>query len=129
MPIEIRRMIFSLDELAAAMTGGFLPNGKVIASSVVEEAPLTIQVILQQDLGQQTTRTVSDEHLVDFMVSYFRENGIPMPRKAKKTVRLKDGNIVFDMAMRLGQAPSPSPSPSPPTSAKEAPDDSAVFEV
>lgn len=108
MPIEIRRMLFETDELCCLMTAQIvegcstLPAGKVLDVTVVKKDPLLASVTVQETKGgRQIKRTLDDQDLVAAITFFFQTNGIPMPRAAQKTVKLKGDKIAFDMVLKV----------------------------
>lgn len=94
---EVRRVIFSTDELYSAiegyrrMTPNFLPLGKIIGCSVEENA---IRVTLRppgKTKQPVTTHIIKGAEAVKPLLRFCLENNIMMPKEGQKSLYVKDG--------------------------------------
>ncbi len=103
MPSEDRRIIFAPDEVynalyALSVQKGMKkpPPGHVKMVSVNKDNSSEV-VIKLEDIGHQETRTV--EYTRDFLAAalmvFCRGAGIPLPKSAKKSVMINEGQVIL----------------------------------
>ena len=108
---EVRRVIFSPDELYAAiegfrrMTPNFLPQGQIIGCSVEENA---IRVTLRppgKTKLPSTVHLIKGAEAVKPLLRFCLENNIMMPKDGQKSLYVKDGAaslyIVFKVNLEV----------------------------
>ena len=75
------------------------PEGFVVGYEVKEESPLKISVNIQTPEGEQRNLEIEDEFIVEALINFCIQTKVPVSRKSKKTVRLSEGKISFDMSL------------------------------
>ncbi len=94
MPIEMRTLIFSRDELSEAITdhaaaaGAALPDGTTMFCSVRADPALQVTLKLVPD-GRSTIETVilEAEAVGAALVHYCIERGIPVPQRSDRSLQ------------------------------------------
>ncbi len=105
MAIEIRRIILEQFEFQAVLNvfarseESKLPQGYVIGYDITKEKPLTVFVNIQTPAGEQIGLELDEDTMVHALIHYCIETKIPVSRKSKKTVKMHDGKISFDMSL------------------------------
>ena len=104
MPTELRRLIFSRDELAAAIahynkeSPNGMPSGHVMYCKISQNEDLQITVKILPD-GESDVQTVelTTDTVASALMQYCLANKIPMPRKSHKTLQAIAGNIEMNL--------------------------------
>ncbi len=103
MPIEDRRIIFAPDEVYKALYALCVkkdklppPSGYVKMVSVIKNDPSQIVVDLENP-GQQKSSKVkyTRDFLAAALMMYCRGAGIPLPKTARKSVMINDGQVIL----------------------------------
>jgi len=105
MAVEIRRLLLDLDEFrkicAADVASGdaAAPKGTVMSLDILREAPFEIVMHIQTAEGQQIPYKYDEAHVLSALIGYCIKKGMPVSRSAKKTVKLTDKGLAFDMVL------------------------------
>ncbi|MBT3991425.1 MAG: hypothetical protein HON14_02575 [Rhodospirillaceae bacterium] len=105
MAIEIRRILLEQHEVQAVLNvyakleENNFPIGFVVGFEIKEEVPLTLFVSVQLPNGEQVGVEMDEESLVDAMIHFCIATKVPVSRKSKKTMKLKDDKLSFDMSL------------------------------
>tara|TARA_B100000315_G_scaffold249276_2_gene280256 strand:- start:4565 stop:4882 length:318 start_codon:yes stop_codon:yes gene_type:complete len=83
----------------AQMEGSNFPAGFVVGFDIKEESPLKIFVNVQTPDGNQRSLELEEDSIVEALINFCIQTKVPVSRKSKKTVRLSDGKISFDMSL------------------------------
>lgn len=108
MPTEIRRLIFTPDELANAL-GDFISSdrsniepGQVLNVQVRNSAPLSVRAQVQFKSGRQSSEVFEEAFICAALISWCMANKIPLPRRATKAVnQTRDGSFALDAKLTL----------------------------
>lgn len=104
---EIRRIVMEPHEFQAiiamylASGNNGLPTGYVIDFKQVASSPVTVSVNIQEKDGRQEEVELDEHQLVSSFISFCINRQIPVPRAAKKNIRISDDNVVFDIVLDL----------------------------
>ena len=102
MAIELRRILLDPEEfekcieLNLPMVEETQP-GKIVNFEIIKKSPLEVVVHLQGADGKQAIFRMDDVKIMAVLINHCIENGIPMPRKAKKTINYTENGFTFDM--------------------------------
>ena len=105
MAIEVRRIILEQHEFQAVlnvfakMEESDFPEGFVVGFEIRNENPLQIFVDIQSPDGAQVGVELAEDFIVEALINFCIQTKIPVSRKSKKSVRLSDGKISFDMSL------------------------------
>lgn len=109
MPIEIRRLIFSDEELCELMTrfwsGGAsaAEPGTVMGIERRNRDPFALACRVQRRSGRQSVDLFDQAQLCEVLITWCMETGVPLARKAHKAARVThDGRIAFDVTLSPG---------------------------
>ncbi len=120
MPTEIRKLIFSRDELAEAIANhrnghdngskhGDLPSGAIMFCRVHQDTQLRVTVKVLPD-GETNIRTVQlePEFVGAALMQYCIERKIPMPKGASKSLEAMGENIAMNLSIeaKVSQMPN-----------------------
>jgi hypothetical protein len=103
---EIRSILFSEQELEDALklfntaVQAILPTGRIISFRVSgnKETAVRVNVVAPKD-GEVSEVVLASSHVAAAMLHYCIQNGIPVPRKAKKKIELIDGNLALTLTL------------------------------
>lgn len=106
---EVRNIIPNHDELLDALdsyrrkTPDFLPSGRIVECK--QGSPDTVGVRVEAD-GVMKDHTLDLQDLLEPLIRFCLENNIKLPRKSKKTVKLKDKRITLHIHIEdsIGEA-------------------------
>ena len=106
MPNEIRHIIFAQNELEEAVklfhttVQAILPPGRIIAFQIVGNKVPGLQVnVVAPKEGDVSDVIIASAHVAAAMLHYCIQNGIPVPRKAKKKIELIDGSLALTLTL------------------------------
>lgn len=106
MPTEIRRLIFTENEVMDAMTQFINTNrtsiepGRVIAMEVGTNEPVSLNCRVQGKSGLQTEQVFDTTFLGAGLIAWCMRNKIPLARSARKSVRLtQTGKVALDITL------------------------------
>jgi hypothetical protein len=104
---EIRRIVMEPHEFQAIMAlylasgDNGLPQGYVIDFKQVETSPVVVSVNIQEKDGRQEELRFDEHQLVSSFISFCLNRRIPVPRAAKKNIKISDENVIFDIVLDL----------------------------
>lgn len=106
MPVEIRRIILSEEELKRAlnsyrrMTKGFLPDGDFEQVEVKNDGTLNVKIGMNYS-GQEKMADfeVTSDHACDILIRFCVENNIPIPREGTKKPIEAAGRLVLQIRL------------------------------
>jgi len=115
MPAELRQIIFSRDEVSAALTAGrsgktlALPPGDIAMVRIDGKAdgPVSVKVV-PPDGGQAQTVRVTPDGLAGALVAWCRDTGVPIPQGARKSLLSMGDNVVLSLAIDAHENALPS---------------------
>lgn len=106
MPIEIRRLLFSNEEICAVLstfinsTKTHVEPGQVISVDIAQKDPILLRCTLATKGGRQTGEELEGVFVCAAILSWCMKNSIPLARKARKQVRVtQDGRIALDSTL------------------------------
>jgi len=105
MAIEVRRMILEQSEFQAILNvyaqlnESAIPKGFVVGFEITEEDPLKAFVNVQMQTGEQIGTEIDEDAMVTALINFCIKTKIPVSRKSKKTVKLNNGKVSFDMSL------------------------------
>lgn len=106
MPTEIRRLLFSNEEICDALstfinsTKTHIEPGRVISIAVSQRDPLLLKCTVDTKAGRQTGEALEGVFVCAAIMSWCMKNKIPLARKAKKVVTVtQDGRIALDTSL------------------------------
>jgi hypothetical protein len=103
MPIEMRRILFSNDELRQALDayllsiGQSLPMGYVQAARFGEDSSHVLLTIYDRRHEQTHEARVDAAHVAAGLMKYCFSNGIPIPKQARKSISLAGDGLALDV--------------------------------
>ncbi len=113
-PRELRKLVFTADELKSAVFDYCLRNGVRIPQSPIDELLvedsdsgfLTMR-FSSPDLGDPKLVPLGRDQVGAALIKYCSVNKIPMPRTAKKVLKVDDGEVAMMISLNwLSQKPS-----------------------
>lgn len=106
MPTEIRRLLFSNEEICDAITAFInstkthIEPGQVISIAVAQKEPLLLKCTLDTKAGRQVGEALEGVFVCAALMSWCMKHKIPLARKAKKVVHVtQDGRIALDTTL------------------------------
>jgi hypothetical protein len=106
MPTEIRRLLFSNEELCQVLstfinsTKTHVEPGNVVAFEVSKTDPLVLKCRMVTLNGRQTGEALEGVFVCAAILSWCMKNKIPLARKSKKKVHVtQDGRIALDVTL------------------------------
>ena len=109
MPTETRQLMFTNDEVLAAMTSHNRIAAEKLFVGTIIQGHLTADpgVSLCLTIRHETTRNTYDlvfglDAIEPALIRYCLELNIPLPRKADKTLSVADGNIAMNILLKPG---------------------------
>lgn len=103
MPSEVRRLVFSLEELMLLVssfiksTDTEIPRGKVMDFKIASETPLKVTLFVHAETGRQVVHDIGEIFISAAMIDYCMRNRIPISKRAQKSVKMLNGQFVLDM--------------------------------
>lgn len=114
MPIEMRTLIFSRDEVAEALAehaergGGALPQGRVIHCQIACGPDLALVVkLVPPERAQIQTVTLDAEAVGAALIDYCLRRAIPLPRNASRSLQVLGEALALSLAINETRAPLP----------------------
>ena len=114
MPIEMRTLIFSHDEIAEALADqamlgdGVLPRSRVVHCQVGAGPEITMVVkLVPPERAQIQTVTLDAEALGSALIAFCLRRAIPLPRKSSRSLMLLGDSIALCLTMNEVRAPLP----------------------
>jgi hypothetical protein len=105
MPVERREIRLSNDEVMAAvsayarLTPGILPSGKLqnvlVAVSAARPCVTASVALVGDPSGPLVAVSISYESIVELVIRFCQEEGIPMPRGGSKHASIMDGLLTL----------------------------------
>ncbi|MGF1610275.1 MAG: hypothetical protein ACFCUQ_12820 [Kiloniellales bacterium] len=114
MPVEMRTLIFSRDEVAEALTehaeqgGGSLPRGRVIYCQVGCGPDFSMVVKLgASERTEIQTVTLDAEAVGAALIDFCLRRAIPLPRNASRSLQVLGEALALSLAINEVRAPLP----------------------
>ena len=114
MPIELRRLIFSRDELVGAIAGfrdganNAIPAGNIVHCQIVHDSELHVAVkILPEGETQIESARLDINFISAALIKYCKDKKIPIPRESEKSIEAMGENMA--LVIRLGKKPEKFP--------------------
>ena len=114
MPIEMRTLIFSRDEVAQALAehaeqgGGALPEGRVVYCQVGCGPDLAMVVkLVPPERAQIQTITLDAEAVGAALIEFCLRRAIPLPRNASRSLQVLGEAIALSLTINELRAPLP----------------------
>lgn len=107
---EIRSILFAQQELEEAFklfhtsVQAILPAGRIISFQVAGNKEATVKVNVVAQEGEVSEVIIASAHVAAAMLHYCIQNGIPVPRKAKKKIELIDGCLALTLTLEAVKA-------------------------
>lgn len=103
---EIRSILFSQQDIEDAIklfhasVQAILPAGRIISFQVSGNKETTVRVnaVAPKD-GEVSEVIIASAHVAAAMLHYCIQNGIPVPRKAKKKIELIEGTLALTLTL------------------------------
>lgn len=101
MPTELRKVIFSRDEVQAALVNHLLHSGKTMPKSAIDRVevgngPATATIFFNPgDPTEAQAWPLSQEEVAAALIRYCGRYAIPLPRAAKKRLQPEDGSLAL----------------------------------
>jgi hypothetical protein len=114
MPIEMRTLIFSRDEVAEAIAdhaehgNGGLPKGRVVYCQIGQGPDLTMVVkLVPPDRVRIQTVTLDAEALGAALIAFCLRRAIPLPRNSSRSLQVLGEAVALSLAINDIRAPLP----------------------
>ena len=102
MPSEMRKMVFTEEELRAALvnyalrTNKKLPNATIDKIQLEEKEGISATIIYRHDESEEAKTVVFEEtHVAAAIVLFCRAHEIPLPREARKVLVPADNSVAM----------------------------------
>lgn len=106
MPSEMRKMVFSEEELRAALvnyalrTKRKLPNATIEKLRLEEKEGITVTIIYSHDESEEAKTVVFEEtHVAAAVILFCRTHDIPLPREARKVLVPAESSVAMLVQM------------------------------
>lgn len=110
MPTEMRRIVFSNEELLNAINFIISPNipklvdGRILSASFAEDNHKSINLIFESyNRDELRTISISASNIGSILINYCIKNKIPMSKKASKSVKIIGDNISLELIFGADQ--------------------------
>ncbi len=110
MPIEIRRLLFSEDELLQALLDmntrsghKHFPEGTISDLKIGEAPSPTVTFVAEQNRNYKEEVTIATNTLGAALIGYCMRQHIPLPTHADKSLSVVKGRVVMDIKMCQSQ--------------------------
>lgn len=110
MPTEMRRIVFSNEELLNAINFfnssavPKLPEGKIISASIdPDEKPNIILRFISYNRDEEREIVISTANLGAILIAYCIKSKIPMSKKAKKAIKIIGDNVSLELVFGSNQ--------------------------
>ncbi|MBF0560720.1 MAG: hypothetical protein HQL37_01640 [Alphaproteobacteria bacterium] len=105
MPVEIRRIVFSIPEFQQVLANHASQDTAVkctaLSYRLVSQTPIKIEMVFQGQDGHIYKYSIDDDFATAAMVEYCLLAQIPMSKDARKAAHfLSDSKAAFDMVLR-----------------------------
>ena len=119
MPTEFRRLVFHGDELLDALavvpwrSEDSLPAGRIVGYKVVSKPEVTVRVEIEPqgrddpaagNGGGRLSLTLEPAFVAAALIRFCIRRGIPMSRRAEKSLGLEGGNLVLNLTLDAPEA-------------------------
>jgi len=100
MPVELRRIIFTQEELCIALAtlqrsdGKGLPQGDIAALKIGEDGSLLISITVPGS-DQPSKKTLSAEQMSNLLIRFCVQNKIPLPREGEKSSVVHENGVAL----------------------------------
>jgi hypothetical protein len=100
-PRELRKVIFSRNELQAALVSHLLHAGRWIPNRPIDRldigaGPAAVTIVFQPDDSTEAQEwPLSQEEVAAALIRYCGQFSIPLPRAAKKRLQMDNNNLVL----------------------------------
>ena len=100
-PKELRKVIFSRNELQAALVSHLLHSGRAMPSRLIDrleigEGLAAVTIVFQPgDSAEVQEWPLSQEEVAAALIRYCGQFNIPLPRAAKKRLQPDNGNLAL----------------------------------
>jgi hypothetical protein len=108
MPRELRKIIFSRNELQAALvsyllhSGRSMPNRPIDRLEIGEGVALVTIFFQSSDPGEAQEWPLRQEEVAAALIRYCGQFAIPLPRAAKKRLQPDNGNLALIFSLDHG---------------------------
>lgn len=108
MPRELRKVIFSRDEVQAALVNHLLHSGKTMPSRPIDrlqlgDGPAVVTLFFQPgDPTEVQEWPMSQEEVAAALIRYCGQYAIPLPRAAKKRLQPDTGGLALIFSLDHG---------------------------
>ena len=110
MPTEIRKIVFSNEELQEAIVLfsqrciNRLPEGDLLACDVISDDGITVRIRIQPwySEGEKTVK-LSDHYIGAALSNYCMNYKIPIPRRATKSLQVIGDNIALQVNIHMAE--------------------------
>ena len=112
MPTEIRRLVFSNDELVEALraysesSNEKIPEGKVRTCTVVDDRKTAVTLEIENRFTQEVYQVnLRHEFVGAALLGFCFDSGIPVPRDSEKSLQVSGDNIALTIVRKAGSRP------------------------
>ena len=112
MPTEIRRLVFSNDELVEALqaysetSNEKIPEGKVRTCTVVDDRKTAVTLEIENRFTQEVYQVnLRHEFVGAALLGFCFDTGIPVPRDSEKSLQVSGDNIALAIVRKAGSRP------------------------
>ena len=108
MPRELRKVIFSRNELQAALVNHLLHSGRTMPNSPIDrleisDGPAVVTIFFQPgDPMDIQEWPLSQEEVAAALIRYCGQYAIPLPRAAKKRLQPESGTLALIFSLDHG---------------------------
>jgi len=106
MPTEVRRLLFTQDEVCKAMTIDMADrheedeSGTVIGIEIINSDPVNVRGVIQMQSGRQVSKSYDAALLCSALIAWCMDQKIPNARKAHKAARItRDKTVALDLTV------------------------------
>jgi hypothetical protein len=107
-PRELRKVIFSRDEVQAALVNHLLHSGRTMPSRAIDrleigDGPAAVRIFFQPgDPTEIQEWPFSQEEVAAALIRYCGQYAIPLPRAAKKRLQPDHGSLALIFSLNHG---------------------------
>lgn len=113
MPKELRKLVFTMDELKAAAFDYCLRNGVRIPQTPIDElivedsdSEFLTLCFSSSDLSDPKKVPLNRDKVGAALIKYCSANGIPMPRQAQKVLKVDNGEVAMMISLHWASSKS-----------------------
>ena len=110
MPMEMRKLAFTQDELQAALVNYAFRQEMKMPPSGVERLEVkedkkrkftTVQMVFPRESGSEERKRIvfTEEQVAAAIIMYCKMHEIPLPRNARKTLSAENGSVAIIMSL------------------------------